>query len=178
MTSTPKPLISEPHFSIIIPARNAALYLECCLNSLLEQTYPHWEVIVVENGSTDETLSLAMSFEDTRIRVFSIPGRGVSNARNFGIGQSKEDFLIFLDADDWLAADALQVMAKSIISHYDDAIAWVGGYLFVDSNGTEISELRHAADITLGQIVQSNLVENGGQVAILRSAALAVNGFS
>jgi len=91
------------NFSIVIPAHNEEKYIEKTLKHLKEIGYPkeNYEVIVVENGSTDNTYELAKKFEGENFRVFSIPAKGVSFARNFGAKQVSEKFnwIIFLDAD-------------------------------------------------------------------------------
>ena len=90
-------------FSIVIPAHNEEKYIEETLRHLKEIGYPtdFYEVIVVENGSTDKTLERAKQFESSNFRIYSIKERGVSNARNFGAKKTNEDseWIIFLDAD-------------------------------------------------------------------------------
>ncbi len=91
--------------SIIIPCYNKAVFLVETLQSVLNQTYTHWECILVDDGSTDDTAVIAKNYckKDTRFRYFLKKNEGVSTARNFGIEKSKGDFIIFLDADDILA---------------------------------------------------------------------------
>ena len=91
------------HFSIVIPAHNEEKYIEETLRHLKEIGYPtdFYEVIVVENGSTDKTLECAKQFESSNFRIYSIKEKGVSIARNFGAKKIKDDsdWIIFLDAD-------------------------------------------------------------------------------
>lgn len=101
---------SDPYsglVSIIIPAHNAALWITRSIESALHQSYKNIEVIVVENGSSDNTTATVEAVEDERLHLFHSE-TGVSNARNKGIVQSKGEFLTFLDADDWLAEDAIE----------------------------------------------------------------------
>lgn len=102
----------SPRVSAIVPAYNAAEYLEDCLNSILRQSLKELEVIVIDDGSTDSTLRIAekIAAEDKRIRVESISNRGVSAARNLGIDLAKGEYLTFVDADDILHPMALQTM--------------------------------------------------------------------
>lgn len=90
--------------SIIIPAYNAEPYIERCVESVIDQSYKNLEVIVINDGSTDSTLSLLMKFKekDPGIKVISWQNQGLSAARNLGIEVANGDFLFFLDADDWL----------------------------------------------------------------------------
>ncbi len=95
--------------SIIIPAHNAEKWIKKCVLSALQQTYKDVEVIVVENGSTDETWNILEKTKDTRLIILHSE-IGVSNARNKGIEIAKGEYLTFLDADDWLAPDAIEKM--------------------------------------------------------------------
>lgn len=97
--------------SIVIPAYNAQAYLRECLESVLAQTYTDWEAIIVNDGSTDSTLDIALSYSahDPRIHVITTPNRGLSCARNAGIEEVKGRWLTFLDSDDVLLKDALKV---------------------------------------------------------------------
>ncbi len=90
--------------SVIVPAYNAANFLERCANSVLSQSETAWELLIVENGSTDDTTAVAeqLAQRDVRIRVLHSE-KGVSNARNLGIEQAVFAYTTFLDADDWLA---------------------------------------------------------------------------
>lgn len=98
--------------SIVIPAYNAAETITETLASVQAQTLPNWEAIVVDDGSSDETVALANQFaaKDSRIRIISQPNQGVSAARNTGIGLTNFDWLLFLDADDWLSPQHLERM--------------------------------------------------------------------
>ncbi|MBA4159522.1 MAG: glycosyltransferase [Gemmatimonadetes bacterium] len=102
--------------SIIIPARDAADTLSDTLESLLEQTFTSWEAIVVDDGSSDGTAALAEAFatRDSRIRAVSQPATSVGAARNRGIAMTSYDWLLFLDADDWLLPSYLQHMTAAI----------------------------------------------------------------
>lgn len=87
-------------FSIIIPLYNKAQSISNTINSVLNQSYSHFELIIVNDGSTDNSMEIAKSFVDKRISLIDIPNGGVSNARNTGILHSKYDYITFLDADD------------------------------------------------------------------------------
>ena len=89
-------------FSIIIPCYNTGLYLEKCLKSILRQTYENWEVILVDDGSTDNTAEIIKSYvrKDNRIKAFYQKNRGASAARNSGIVKVSGDYIIFCDSDD------------------------------------------------------------------------------
>lgn len=97
-----------PEFSVIIPAYNAEKFIHIAVKSVQEQTSNDWELIIVENGSTDNTTDVCESFlGDSRIKLFHSE-KGVSAARNRGINAAIGRWLVFLDADDQLLKDTLQ----------------------------------------------------------------------
>lgn len=91
-------------FSIVVPTYNRAELLEVAIKSVQAQTYPHWELLILDDGSTDATSKVGASFEqvDTRIRYFSLPKKERSTARNIGIENAKGQYICFLDDDDWV----------------------------------------------------------------------------
>ena len=110
--------------SIIIPAYNTAPYIHKAINSCLNQTYKKIEVIVVDDGSTDDTLKVAQSYaeKDNRIRVCHQENRGVSSARNYGIREARGKYLVFLDSDDWLEDGAVKILLAAQMEHPDKLI--------------------------------------------------------
>ena len=113
-----------PVLSIVTPVYNAVKTLEKTAATVLAQTFPDWEWILVDDGSTDDTPALcqALASRDARIRVFRIPPKGVSTARNQGIAQAQGEYLMFLDADDLLAPQAAS-RALELQGQYPDR--WV-----------------------------------------------------
>lgn len=95
-------------FSVIIPLYNKEKSIRSTIDSVLNQSYPHFELIIVNDGSTDNSLEVAASFKDTRIRIINKPNGGVSSARNRGIHESKNDYIVFLDADDLWFSNCLE----------------------------------------------------------------------
>ncbi len=127
--------------SIIIPAHNAAETIAETLESVLTQTHRDWEAIVVDDGSNDATADIARSFaeRDARIRVVSQPHQGVSTARNVGIKLARYDWLLFLDADDWLLPLHLERLTDALVSNRDlDAVYC--GWVRVAPDGTPLGE--------------------------------------
>ncbi len=97
------PEAMSPTVSVIIPAYNAEPFLHETMQSIVDQTYSDWELILVNDGSTDDTLRVARSFKDDRIQIIDKPNSGVSDSRNQGASVSSGKYLAFLDADDvWL----------------------------------------------------------------------------
>lgn len=97
--------------SIIVPAYNAAKYLKKCIGSVQAQTYSNWELIIIDDGSTDETLSIVLEYsqKDARICTLSQSNHGVGAARNNGLRHASGIYVNFLDADDYLLPNALDV---------------------------------------------------------------------
>ena len=105
---------SVPLISIIIPAFNAEKYILASINSSLHQTYSNTEIIVIDDGSLDDTLEIAQSFRDNRLKVFSQPNRGASAARNAAFQASTGDYIQYLDADDLLAENKIEQQMRMV----------------------------------------------------------------
>lgn len=123
-------------FSIIIPAYNQARYLVASIESALAQTSRNGEVIVVNDGSTDDTATILAGFGD-RIRVVTQTNAGLSAARNAGFRIARGDFLMFLDADDLLRPDAVE-MLMAVLSSRSEIDLVIGGWDCIDERGEQI----------------------------------------
>lgn len=99
---------NKPFFSIIFPIYNREKYLQETLQYILNQSFGDFELIAIDDGSTDKSLSILQSFQDQRIRVFTQLNLGVSEARNTGIKHAKGEYLCFADSDDLLHPNYLQ----------------------------------------------------------------------
>lgn len=101
--------VNDSLVSIIVPIYNAEKYLDSCIQSVLRQTYTNWELILIDDGSTDKSRRIAeeYGFADERITVFHQKNLGVSLARNQGIDEATGNYVVFLDADDELIEDCL-----------------------------------------------------------------------
>ncbi|MCS6821301.1 MAG: glycosyltransferase [Microscillaceae bacterium] len=124
--------------SIIIPTYNYALFLEESLTKLQKQTYPHWECIIVDDGSTDNTREVVGKFveQDKRFIYFYQPNQGVSVARNFGLSQAKGKYIQFLDADDYIADDKLEIGINILEQNPTIDLVYSDEYTFAESNDT------------------------------------------
>lgn len=100
--------------TIIVPIYNVEQYLNRCINSIIYQTYENLEIILVDDGSTDNSSKISdeWSYQDKRIHVIHIENQGVSAARNIGIENATGDFITFVDSDDWLELDAYEKVMK------------------------------------------------------------------
>lgn len=121
--------------SIIIPAYNTAPYIHKAIDSSLRQTHKNIEVLIINDGSSDDTLEISEGYaqRDERVRVFSQDNAGVSSARNHGIRQALGEYIVFLDSDDWLEDNALEVMLD-LQARYPDKLVGAGCY-YVEGDG-------------------------------------------
>lgn len=107
--------------SIIVPVYNVRGYLERTIQSIVDQSDPDWELILVDDGSTDGSSELCDDYaeKDSRIRVFHKVNSGASDARNMGIDRARGDTIVFVDADDYMASEALSVLKMTMSSEID-----------------------------------------------------------
>lgn len=104
-------------FSIIIPLYNKENHIEDTLKSVLNQTFTDFEIIIINDGSTDNSLDKANTLKDSRIKIFTIKNQGVSYARNYGIKKANADYIAFLDADDLWLSNHLEELKKILEAH-------------------------------------------------------------
>lgn len=111
VTSLMGVIMSKPTFSIIVPVYNTELYLRSCLDSIAAQTYTDFEVIMIDDGSEDGGAAICKEYSgrDNRFSYYVQENGGVSSARNAGIGKARGEWLLFVDSDDELPLDALQI---------------------------------------------------------------------
>lgn len=105
-----------PLISVIIPIYNVEKYVKRCLDSVLNQTYCHLEVILVDDGSTDSSGKICDEYKkmDTRIRVIHKSNEGVSSARNLGIEVANGEYIAFIDSDDAMEKDCIEYLYRLI----------------------------------------------------------------
>lgn len=104
-----------PFFSIVIPLYNKQHFVGQTLQSVLSQTFADFEIIIINDGSTDNSETAVKQFDDVRIQYYLRENKGVSAARNIGITMAKGNFIAFLDADDYWYPDFLQTMHRNIM---------------------------------------------------------------
>ena len=112
-------------FSIIVPVYKVEQYLPKCIESILAQNYPYFELLLIDDGSPDKCPVICDEYalHDSRVKVIHKSNGGLSDARNKGIQVAKGDYLVFIDSDDWIERDALDGIAKAIIQYkYPDII--------------------------------------------------------
>ena len=123
-------------FSILIPAYNVEAYIQRCLDSILNQTFPDFEVIIIDDGSTDNTLALCNSYveKDSRIQVYHQENAGVAVTRNLALSKATGEWIAFVDADDYIAKNYLEAFVERIKKN-SIADVFVCGYYVITENG-------------------------------------------
>jgi len=131
--------MKNPKVSIIIPVYNAEKTLSYCLNSILEQTYKNFEIILINDGSVDKSLKIISEYKSKHpevIRTFSQRNLGVATARNNGIKYAKGKYLFFIDNDDYIEKDYIELFTKEIEKTKVDLV--IGGFKRVSTEGKVI----------------------------------------
>lgn len=98
--------------SVILPVFNEEMLIERCVDSILKQTYKNFELIIVNDGSTDGTLEKIKNYNDNRIKIYSQKNQGAGQARNKGLKEATGDFICFVDSDDTINKNFLEIMSK------------------------------------------------------------------
>lgn len=113
-------MLSVPRVSVIIPVYNAEKYVGSSIESLLQQSYDDFEIVLVDDGSSDDSGSICDGYaeRDSRIRVLHKPNGGVSSARNMGLDVARGEWIAFLDADDWFTPDTFE-RCRPYMDDYD-----------------------------------------------------------
>ena len=134
--------MEERLVSIIVPVYNVEKQLVHCVDSILKQTYKNIEILLIDDGSPDNCSAICDSYtkEDTRIKTFHKKNGGLSSARNYGLDRAKGDYISFIDSDDWVDQDFIEIMVnnlekeKSDISIIGYKLVWDSGKIINSSN--------------------------------------------
>lgn len=129
----------DPLVSIIVPVFNAEKYVKLCIDSVIKQSYKHWELILIDDGSIDNSALICDRYSlcDNRIRVIHKKNTGVADSRNLAIDNSKGEYIMFLDADDyWRINNVIEQLLGVAIKNQLDIVR--GEYIAVDINNTLI----------------------------------------
>jgi len=112
-------IVNRPTISVIVPVYNAEKVLCRCVTSILHQSYSDFEILLINDGSSDSSGGICEQFsvEDCRVRVFHQVNGGVSSARNKGLSEARGEYLCFIDSDDWVDSDFFSLIIKSLRSH-------------------------------------------------------------
>jgi cellulose synthase/poly-beta-1,6-N-acetylglucosamine synthase-like glycosyltransferase len=164
-----------PAISVLTPAYDVARFVGTTVDSVLAQTVASWEMVVVDDGSEDGTAAVVARRRDGRIRLLRQKNAGVSAARSRAVAASRGRAILFLDADDWLAPDALARLLATL-NAAPDAIGAYGPFAFVgeDAEPGDPPLRRKTGPFPAGDILDRLLVENlfanGGHLLLRREA--------
>ena len=111
--------MNYPKISIIVPVHNSGQYIHECIDSVINQTFTDWELILVNDGSTDKSAEICSSYcaNHQNIRLLNINRGGVSKARNVGLEAAKSPFVYFMDSDDYLSPTHLGLFASDMCAY-------------------------------------------------------------
>ena len=128
-----------PLISVIVPVYKAEAFLKKCTDSILSQSHREIELLLIDDGSPDNSGALcdAIAAEDTRVRVFHKENGGVSSARNLGLAHATGDYIAFVDSDDWLEPDTFSLLLSALTENDADS-AGCGNYNVSDSGITGV----------------------------------------
>lgn len=135
-----KPRMSPLLLSVMMPAYNAEKYISRAVESVLAQTYPHWELLIVNDGSTDRTPDILAGLTDPRVKIFHQENGGESSARNTALQHMSGDYLAFLDSDDLYLPQHLQETVAYLESHPEYDGVYTDG-IYIDENDQQLRTL-------------------------------------
>ncbi len=164
--------------SVIIPVFNGEKTIAETVNSVLEQTFSQFELIIINAGSTDSTLEIISSYQDPRIKIFSAPKANVAVNRNLGAFYSIGEFVTFLDADDLWTPDKLEAQYQALLQNPEAAVvySWTN---CIDETGKFLrrcSYVKYSGDV-YDKFLLDDFIGNGSNVMIRKNAFFKVGGF-
>jgi len=177
----------EPLISVLTPTFNQEKYIRTCIQSMLYQTHPYWEMIIIDDGSTDETPDIVAGYKDPRIRYLRMEHQGIDHLGeiyNHALQESRGELIVILEGDDYIPAYRLEVQKSAFT---DDQVVLSHGryaYVFDDRvvvypNHFQIDELRNRPIGSALRIFLQGFNPIGSQsVMIRKSALLEIGGFT
>lgn len=171
-------MINYPKCSIIVPVYKAEKYIDRCVDSILNQTSPDWELILVNDGSPDGSGAICEGYAagDKRIKVLHQANQGVSSARNNGLRAVSGEYILFLDSDDWLDVNCVGFCLKEMNKTNADILQFPTERISQESNDTTHKEIETGTTFDVKEYIESEniLVSIGGTV--VRTSIVQNNG--
>jgi glycosyltransferase involved in cell wall biosynthesis len=167
-----------PKISVIIPAYNAELTIRETIESVQKQTLSDWELIVVNDGSSDRTLEVVKSINDERLKIFDYQQAGVSIARNRGMSQATGEYIAFLDADDLWTVDKLELQLEALRKNPEAGVAYSWTSL-IDEQGKLLypgNRIFYEGDV-YGELLLTNFLISASNPLISKQAIASIDGF-
>ena len=136
-------------FSVIVPIHNVKLFIHKCIDSVLSQNFDDYEVLLVDDGSTDGSADICDEYsqKDIRVSVIHKENGGLVSARNAGIAQAKGEYILYVDGDDWVSANWLEVIYSQIVSVPEKPDVVVFGSVMIFENRKKINLINAEAGL-------------------------------
>lgn len=151
-----------PLVSIVMPAYNAEDFIAKSMASVQSQTYENWELLIIDDNSTDKTAAIAKNFQknDSRIKLIPLPtNQGAGVVRNIGIKATQGEFISFLDADDLWKSNKLQTQVEFMLKN--DIFVSYSSYELIDEDGNSLNKMISAKkDLRLKKMLKANYIGN------------------
>lgn len=166
--------------SVIIPAYNAEQTIQETIESVQKQTFSDFEIIIINDGSTDGTLNIIEQIDDPRIKCFSYQNGGIATARNRGILQAKGDYIAFLDADDLWTEDKLELQLAALQNNPEAGVAYSWTYYYFSDRTNQVIVRSNPVNFTgkvYHQLLIKNFLNSGSNPLIRREAIESAAGF-
>jgi glycosyltransferase involved in cell wall biosynthesis len=167
-----------PKISVVVPAYNAERTIKETIESVQKQTFSDFELIVINDGSTDRTLELLQSIKEPRLRILSYENGGLPVARNRGIANATGEFIAFLDADDLWTLNKLELQLEALQQHPEAGVAYSWTY-YIDEQGKSLFpgiRIFYEGNVHADLLLR-NFLLNGSNPLIRRQAIEAVGEF-
>jgi len=156
----------SPLISIILPVYNVEKYLNKCTQSIINQTYKNFEIICIDDGSTDKSGEILdeLARQEPRMRVIHQENRGLMSVRTRGISETKGEYIAFVDGDDYITADMFQTLAEAIEKNSSDIA--VCGFEFTDEDGVRLNAVTPqdktiTADEAIKELLYKDIYKTG-----------------
>ena len=159
------------YFSVIIPLFNKADHIVDTLKSVLEQTHREFEVLVIDDGSTDNGYQLVKQVQNERVRVFEKPNGGASSARNHGMQLARGDYFAFLDADDFWLEDHLETLARLIRQFGSVAKVFATS---IEKSGDKTVSLEPHRSVRAPELISDYFARNSKTTSLVSSSSFAI----
>ena len=145
-----------PKISVIVAVYNVEKYLRRCLDSIKKQTFCDYELILINDGSSDASLKICQEYvkQDSRIKLFDNKNQGISFTRDFGVQKASGEYILFVDSDDWIEPDMLEIMYNAAIMN-DADIVGCSFYMVTNNKTQQISCVYNSKEQFLRDVLQN-----------------------
>lgn len=149
--------------SIIVPVYNVERYLDCCITSIINQTYRNWEMLLIDDGSTDQSSVICDNWmtRDKRIKVIHKENGGLSDARNVGMQKARGEYIAFIDSDDWIEKYYIEYLYRAIKENRAEISACeirrvIDGQKVEELNNSVCTTIKYTTEDALATILKGN----------------------